>query len=182
MENKDLYELLIKYKAGDKNGFHIFYEELKKPVFYNIYSILKNKDVSEDILQETFIKLLENIDKINKEESILGYLMVISKNIALDYLKKNKNLRIDDDEINDEERTLASNNQNEAKDSTNYHQLLFLIKDLLKPKEFEIFTLRLIDDLSYKEISEILKIPIGTLTYTYNEILKKLETKLERRT
>lgn len=77
MENKDLYELLIKYKKGDKQCFHVFYENLKKPVFYNIYSILKNKEASEDILQETFIKLLENIDKINSQDSILGYLMVI---------------------------------------------------------------------------------------------------------
>ncbi|MFA6667401.1 MAG: sigma-70 family RNA polymerase sigma factor [Bacilli bacterium] len=105
MENKDLYELLIKYKKGDKQCFHVFYENLKKPVFYNIYSILKNKEASEDILQETFIKLLENIDKINSQDSILGYLMVISKNLSLDYLKKNKSLKIDDEDIESKERT-----------------------------------------------------------------------------
>lgn len=181
MDNISLYNLLVDYQNGNKKSFHVFYEELKKPVFYNILSITKSYEISEDLLQETFVKLLENIKKLNKKNSILGYLMVISKNLSLDYLKKNKNITINEEEFENEEKNFLLKKNNADKEDINFNEMLFLIKNILKPKEFEIFTLHLIDDLSYKEISELLKIPIGTLTYTYVEIIKKLKNELEGR-
>ena len=88
----ELQDLFLKLQEGDFTYFDIFYERSKNVVYYNILSYTKNYDISEDILQETYVKFLASINNINKNVNILGYLMKISKNLALDYFKKNKRI------------------------------------------------------------------------------------------
>jgi RNA polymerase sigma-70 factor (ECF subfamily) len=75
---------------------------VKKPVFFNIYSYVKSYEISEDLLQETFLELLKNTKKIKKSQDLLGYLIVISKNKALNYIKKNKRIITESDLENTE--------------------------------------------------------------------------------
>lgn len=75
---------------------------MKKPVFFNIYSYVKSYEISEDLLQETFLELLKNTKKIKKSQDLLGYLIVISKNKALNYIKKNKRIITESDLENTE--------------------------------------------------------------------------------
>ncbi len=75
---------------------------MKKPVFFNIYSYVKSYEISEDLLQETFFELLKNTKKIKKSQDLLGYLIVISKNKALNYIKKNKRIITESDLENTE--------------------------------------------------------------------------------
>ena len=56
--------------------------------------------------------------------------------------------------------------------------LLDKIKNILSKKEYEVFILHILGEYSFKEISEIKKIPLGTLTWTYQEARKKLEIEL----
>lgn len=73
-----------------------------KNLFFNIYSYVKSYEISEDLLQETFFELLKNTKKIKKSEDLLGYLIVISKNKALNYIKKNKRIITESDLENTE--------------------------------------------------------------------------------
>jgi DNA-directed RNA polymerase specialized sigma subunit, sigma24 homolog len=77
----------------------------KKPIFYNILSYVKSYEIAEDLLQETFVNFLKNLKKFDKNKSVLAYLMVLSKNLSLDYLKKNKEIISEDNELD-----LAINN------------------------------------------------------------------------
>ena len=95
----ELQDLFLKLQEGDFTFFDTFYERSKNVVFYNILSYTKNYDISEDILQETYVKFLASINNINKNVNILGYLMKISKNLALDYFKKNKRIEYVEDEL-----------------------------------------------------------------------------------
>ena len=98
MSNEELYTLIREYLLGNDSSFNKFYDDTKKKVFANIYSYVKNEVIAEDILSDVYIKFLENVNKIKKNESILGLLYVISKNLSLNYIKKNK--RIDTIENN----------------------------------------------------------------------------------
>ena len=84
-----LNEVFLELKRGDQSHFNWFYENSKKQLFYNILSYTKNYELSEDLLQETYVKFLTNIKNIDDKVNVLGYLMVMSKNITLDYFKKN---------------------------------------------------------------------------------------------
>lgn len=171
-ENIKLYDLVVSFRNGNESAFKILYESVKKQVFFNIYSFIKNKDISEDLLQDTFVKFLNNIKKIKQNQSILGLLMVISKNICLDYLKKKKDYQID------EELQISKSNDNIVK-STNEFDLLEKIKSILNDKEFNIFILHVVNEFNFEEISKYLKIPLGTITYTYANSIKKIKTQIK---
>ena len=87
-----LNEVFLELKRGDQSHFNWFYENSKKQLFYNILSYTKNYELSEDLLQETYVKFLTNIKNIDDKVNVLGYLMVMSKNITLDYFKKNNRI------------------------------------------------------------------------------------------
>lgn len=80
-------ELKYLKEFKDKNYLHFndFYEWFKKKIFYNILAVIPNTDMAEEILQDTFVSFLENIDRIDDNVSSLGYLMKISRNKALTY-------------------------------------------------------------------------------------------------
>ena len=65
----ELKSIFIKLQNNDQSYFDAFYQLTKKQVFYNIVSIVKNYDLSEDILQETYIQFLKNINKINNQHN-----------------------------------------------------------------------------------------------------------------
>ena len=161
MEQERINELL----DGNLDYFDEFYQETKQKVFYNIYAILKDTSLSEDALQETYIRFLKNRDKLKKEKNIIGYLFVISRNIALDMIKKKKK-----EEYLDE---YTLNNIHEKKNPY-VDDLIDNMKKILKDQEFEIVIMHLVNEMTHKEIAKILKKPLGTITWAYNNAIKKI--------
>ncbi len=162
--NEDLKYLL----DGDMSHFDSFYEKTKRSVFCNIFAILKDYSLSEDVLQETYLKFLNNLPKLRHESNILGYLFVISRNIALDVIKKKKR-----------ECSLEpfENNLNVTKNHEN--DVITKAKEILKDEEFEIVILHVVNELTHKEIAKLKHKPLGTITWAYNNAIKKLKKGLE---
>ena len=174
MENKQLQDLVISYRNGNESAFHILFENVKKPLFFNIYSFVKNKEIAEDLLQDTFIRFLNNIHKIKPNENILGFLMVISKNISLDYLKSNKKKDIQIDET-----IHISKSSDNIVSHVNQSDLASRIEKILNEKEFNIFILHVMEQWGFEEISKYLKIPLGSVTYIYSSSLKKIKAEIK---
>ena len=168
----ELQDLFLKLQEGDFTFFDTFYERSKNVVFYNILSCTKNYDISEDILQETYVKFLASINNINKNVNILGYLMKISKNLALDYFKKNKRIEYVEDEL------LIPSYMNLTIDE---EELVNKIKGILNQKEFLILILHVLNDMTFEEIKEIICKPLGSILWTYNNAIKKLTMKILRK-
>ena len=75
MEHENLKSFVKEFKNGDYSNFNTFYEITKKSVFYNILSLVKSYEVSEEILQNTFVKFLSSIKDLKYHSSILGLLI-----------------------------------------------------------------------------------------------------------
>ena len=96
MEVQRLQQLL----NGNLNLFDQFYEETKASIFYNICSFIDDKNLVEDILQETYIKFLNNLHRLKVDKNPVGYLFLISKNLSLNELKKRKKeVSLKDDQV-----------------------------------------------------------------------------------
>ena len=163
--------IIEKLLNGELSYFNEFYEKTKYKLFYNILAILKDPVLSEDALQETYLKFLNNLNKLKKEKNILGYLMVVSRNVALDMLKKSsREVQIDD-------YNLSLVNDNGI--NFEYSNILLKVKEILSDMEFQIFILHVINEMTHKEISRLLKKPLGSITWTYNNALKKLKKGLK---
>lgn len=167
-ENLALY--ILSFQKGDFSSFTSFFEEVKRPLFYNIYALTKNNEEAEDLLQETFVRFLKNINEVSTSKSVLGYLFTLSRNLAIDHLrKKNRNQNVDYD------LSLYGERDNYSIDDSS---LLNKIKGILKDKEFEIFVLHAMNDLSFKEIARIQKRPIGTVLWAYSNAIKKIRKEI----
>lgn len=172
MNEEFLKSCVVKMKNGNLEVFNAFYEECKKSIFYNIFALTKNHEISEDLLHDTFVKFLNEVSKVDVNKSISGYLMVMSRNLTLDYFKKNNRI----EEIEDDSLILSDN---DSSNSIDQEILLNRIKKILNDKEFEVFVLHVLDDLSFKEIAKLRHRPLGTTLYQYNSAIKKLQEELE---
>ena len=162
-----LNEVFLELKRGDQTHFNWFYENSKKQLFYNILSYTKNYELSEDLLQETYVKFLTNIKNIDDKVNVLGYLMVMSKNITLDYFKKNNRIET----LNEEDISFEDNKIHET-------MLVSKIKEILNDTEFKILILHILGELTFNEIKDIVKKPLGTVLWIYNKSLKKIRKEL----
>ena len=162
-----LNEVFLELKRGDQTHFNWFYENSKKQLFYNILSYTKNYELSEDLLQETYVKFLTNIKNIDDRVNVLGYLMIMSKNITLDYFKKNNRIET----LNEEDISFEDNKIHET-------MLVSKIKEILNDIEFKILILHILGELTFNEIKDIVKKPLGTVLWIYNKSLKKVRKEL----
>lgn len=170
MGKEGLEKYILQFKKGNFDLFDEFYEQVKRPCFYNIYSLIKNRDLSEDLLQETFVRFLKTVNTIEENENILGYLILISRNITLDYIKKHSRVR----EFYEHEE-VSSHDDNEIDKTI----LLDKVSKILKKDQLEIFTLHVLSDLTFEEIAKIMKRPLGTILWSYNNSIKKLRNEIK---
>ena len=171
-QEKKLQSYLPAFQKKDFSSFTEFYEEAKRPIFYNIYALTKSREDSEDILQATFVRFLETVDEVKPGASIMGSLMVISRNLALDSLKKKKH-----DYLTDEDWDTQGQEEDRSS-NLDAERLLERIQGILKDKEFEIFVLHVMNEMSFQEIAEWEKRPLGTILWSYSNSLKKIRKEI----
>ena len=165
---KELEELFIEIKYGNKIAFEKLYNNYNKLIYSIAYSILKNKQDAEDVVQIVFEKLyLIDKEKLpNRTES--SWLYSITKNETINYLKHNKN-NIDLDSIYNIEDD--NNEINKIIDQDSYNRLI----DKLNDKEKEIISLKIVSNLSFEEIGKLLKEPTGTIKWKYYKAVNTLK-------
>lgn len=166
----DLKELLIQLQNDKMEYFDEFYNLTKNKVFYMAYSILQDYQLSEDILQDTYIKFLKHKKKVKVDGNILSYLLEISKNLSLNYVNKHKKV------VNIDNIVFKYEEQYQEK-----FEELKLVKDMkkiLNENEFQIVILKIINELTNNEIATLLNKPLGTVLWTYNNAIKKLRRDL----
>jgi RNA polymerase sigma-70 factor (ECF subfamily) len=161
------------FVSDPEGAFAPFYELTKQKVFYLLYSYLHNEAECEDLLQESYIALLENAHSLRCRHNPEAYLMVAVKNRAIDALRKKKPAYSLDEEGVSEVVGLVD------KPPSDVSPLLQEIASLLTPFEYQVYLLHGLSDLSFKEIARLVKRPLGTLTYTYSLALRKLQKGLD---
>lgn len=166
MANYDAYIEALKQK--NEQAFEYIYHETKATIFAIIIAIVKDKDVSQDLLQDTYITMLEKINQYQLGKNFLSWLAVIARNKAIDYYRrKQKETLID---VTESEYLLPSVNPQGEKSSL-VSELLNLLSDV----ERQIFLLHIMQNLPHREISKIMNLPLGTVLWHYQKAIKKIK-------
>ena len=170
-------KVLKQCQNGDKQAFNELIAFYYPFVSNFLFKITCNKEVAEDIVQETFIKLIKNIDKFNikGKASFSTYLMTIAKNCYLDYLRKHHN-QLQDIDINYFGDKLTSEDiyfKNE-----NYNDLLKEI-DKLPQIQNEVIRLKYLEGYTLNEIARIQNTTSKTIKSRLFESRKKLKDMLK---
>ena len=87
-DNQQLISLLNLLKKGDMSAFDDFYQLTKRPIYFSILALSKDETVSEDILAETYVKFLSNLNASKKTRIRLGTFSSLPKILRLIFLKK----------------------------------------------------------------------------------------------
>jgi RNA polymerase sigma-70 factor (ECF subfamily) len=155
-------------RKGEKQAFKELYELYCKAMFNIGLRILNDAEEAEDVLQESFVVVFENIGNISSDAGFGGYLKKVVVNRSIDRIRKRKLNFLSLDEARYVEEELPEEEPNYKIDV-----LLACIREL--PQGFQlILNLFLIENYSHKEISELLNISEGTSKSQYHRARKKL--------
>lgn len=156
-------------KAGQMDAFDEVYHQTKSSVYYTILAILKDPSLSEDIMQETYLKALEKIHQFQPNYMFVTWLTTIAKNLAINtYNKRKRELSMDDQESD----YLFPSTDDVYKEAIIRELMVHLSED-----ERLIVLYHIVENYKFKDIANMLDKPLGTVTWSYQNALKKLREK-----
>lgn len=148
--------------------FNELSEPLQEEVYYEFYDlvygqimyVLRDHAAVEDIIQESFIKVITNKPVFDNENKLKAWLRVVSKNTTMNYLRKNKKYRnqvdVDGVSISEEEFTVSSTSVEHQVESRMMEESITNYLEQLKPEYRLLIEFRWKQGLSYKEIADLL--------------------------
>ena len=171
MIHDKLEKKISNLKNGDGNAFDYIYEHTHRAVYFTIFYIVKDKMYAEDILQDTFVRAISFINEYREGTNFIGWICSIGKSLALNHLKKYR-------------REIPTDFDADAyKYGSNEPELPYIFDvaaKILSEDEYKIVMLCQVAGYKRREVSAMLGIPLGTVTWKNNEALKKLRNHLEK--
>jgi RNA polymerase sigma-70 factor (ECF subfamily) len=178
--------LVRNYVNGDENALSTLVYRHKQKIYSFIYSKVLDRDVTEDIFQDTFVKVIRTIKlgRYNEEGKFLPWVMRIAHNLVIDYFRKNNRMPkfdnsgdfnifsvIGDSSLNAEKQLIK-----DQIDSDLQKIILELPED-----QKDVLVMRLYKDMSFKEIAECTGVSINTalgrMRYALINLRKLIEQK-----
>lgn len=159
--------LVSRYISGDESALSILISRHKQRIYSFIYSKILDRDITEDIFQDTFIKVINTLKrgKYNEEGKFLPWVMRIAHNLVIDHFRKNNRMPkfdnagefnifsvLSDNDLNAEKRIIKSQVE---------HDVRRLIEELPEDQK-QVLVMRMYNDMSFKEISERTGVSINT--------------------
>jgi RNA polymerase sigma-70 factor (ECF subfamily) len=175
MNRKRLEELSNSLKKGDESALAGIYEETNRLVFSIALGILKDTQLAEDIMQDTFMKIRSSIDYYQAGTNFSAWVGQIAKNLALmEYRRRKKEILVDPNE----KSNIFGSVSYQFKEA---NPVLAAALEVLSEEEREVVLLHVNSDLKHREIAQIINKPLGTVLWLYNRAIKKLRTYMEKK-
>ncbi len=147
------YLLVEQFQKGNRTMFDTLYEKYQKPIFLFIYRIVSNKEASEDILQEVFLKAFRNL-RTMKNKSFRSWLYTIAHHTAIDHIRKH-NISLQELDENIHDPTHEGNPEKKLLHKAQQQKIQKVLLRLPSTQRIAIL-LRDSEGLSYGEIAQIL--------------------------
>lgn len=145
-------------------------------LYWQIRRMVLNHDDSDDILQNTFIKVLNNINNFRGDSQLSTWLHRIAINETLTFLNRKQAETVS---LDSEDGAIAEQLESDTHFNGSHADALFQEAIARLPKKQRlIFNMKYYDDMKYEEISEILGTSVGALKASYHIAVKKIESYL----
>ncbi len=177
--------LLKSYVAGDENALATLIKRHQSKIYGFIYSKVSDRDIADDIFQDTFIKVIKTLksNSYNEEGKFLPWVMRIAHNLIVDHFRRNKKMPMSRDTEEYSVFTYMSDNEPniEARMITNQIEkdLQKLIMELPDDQR-DVLMMRIYQDLSFKEISDLTGVSINTALGRMRYALMNLRKIIEK--
>ena len=155
-------------------AFNLIMKKYQKRVYMHIRRLLIDHDDTDDVLQNTFIKVWKNLEGFNRDSQLFTWIYRIATNESITFLNKKKR-RFFIPIIN-VEHELSSKLESDVNFSGDKIQLKLQKAILTLPeKQRVVFNMKYYDELKYEEIAEITETSVGALKASYHHAVKKIE-------
>lgn len=161
-------ELALAYSNGNNDAFDLLLERVKDDIYSYIYIIARNKELAEDIFQETFVKIIIRLQegKYSSNGKFISWAIRIAHNAILDVFRRQKSHDIFDSNYGDDLSRFSQSVFDDSKEQYIINkQVLHDAKRLmmeLPESQREVVYMRCFQDISFKEIAEITGVSINT--------------------
>ena len=158
-------------------AFRTLISNYKERLYWHIRKIVLLHDDTDDVLQNTFIKVFKNINGFKEESKLFSWMYRIATNESITFInKKAKEKNVD---ISDLQYKMAENLEDDVFfDGDEIQLTLQKAIATLPQKQQLVFNMKYYDDLKFKEISEILNTSVGALKSSYHYAVKKIEKQI----
>ena len=171
MNEEKLERKIAELKEGNTRAFDYIYEKTNRSVYFAVLYIVRDKMYAEDILQETYVRAIRALDSYAAGTNFIGWLTVIGKNLARNHVKRARR-EVSTDFEADAYKYGAS--------ETELPYIFDTAAKILAEDEYEILMLCQVSGYKPREVAQMLRIPIRTVTWKNNEALKKLKAFLQK--
>ena len=162
-------ELIGRYLKGDHNSLEELIHRHQNRVYAYILMIVKDKDLADDLFQDTFIKVINTIraGSYNEEGKFLQWVMRIAHNLIIDHFRKSNRMPVIDNSKNEDFNifdTLNITDQSieERIITEQIHKDVRKLIELLPPEQKEVLYMRHYTEMSFKDIAEVTDVSINT--------------------
>ncbi len=173
-EEKEFIKELLNPKTQNQ-AFQKLVQEYQKPLYNLIRTIVLNHDDTDDVLQNTFVKVFQYLNKFKGESKLFSWMYRIATNEALTFLnQKAKINKVSSETL--QNKTIDNLKSDVYFDGDEIQIKLQKAIASLPEKQQLVFKMKYFEELKYEEISEILGTSVGALKASYHHAVKKIET------
>jgi RNA polymerase sigma-70 factor (ECF subfamily) len=176
-------------RKGSEAAYRELLTRYERPVFSLIFRMVRDREMAEDLAQETFIKVLNNLDRYSPEFKFSSWLFKIANNLTIDHLRRRRvdtiSIEGSPDAVTSESAratsiAVVSGNESplEELESRELGTAIERAIGKLRPEYRACIMLRHVEDKSYEEIAEIVKLPLGTVKTYIHRARHELRTAL----
>ena len=160
-------ELVSSYINGDEKSLEILIKRHKQRIYSFIYSKVLDRDLTEDVFQDTFIKVIRTLKlgNYNEQGKFVSWVMRIAHNLVIDHFRKNKRIPKFENSYDFDIFSVLSDSSLDAEKSMIKSQILNDVKKLIEHlpnDQKEVLKYRFYNDMSFKEISDKTGVSINT--------------------
>jgi len=170
-------ELMQEIKADNMFAFDVLYKKYCKRVYKFGYSILKSQEESENLMQDVFLSLWENRNKVEKDSSIKSYIFTIAYNSAVSFIRK----KAKESQFVEYLKSLQEINIEPVNVELEFKELTNKLEEIVKSlpqRQKEVYLMHKVEGLKYSEIAERLNISVNTIENHMSGALKTIRKKL----
>ena len=159
--------LVHNYVEGDENALTVLINRHQSKIFGFIYSKISDRDISNDIFQDTFIKVIKTLKSksYNEEGKFLPWVMRIAHNLIIDHFRRNKKMPMFRETEEFSIFSIMSDNTLTIENKIIQDQVEIDLRKLIEElpaDQKEVLMMRMYQDMSFKEISEVTGVSINT--------------------
>ena len=178
MQDEKIFIARLIQTKTQNEAFKELVQCYQKPLYYHIRNIVLNHDDTDDVLQNTFIKVFSNIGNFKGESKLYSWMFRIATNESLTFIEQRaKKQGISNEEV---QQKAILNLESDVYFEGNEIQIkLQKAIATLPEKQQLVFKMKYFEDMKYENISEILDTSVGGLKANYHHAVKKIEEYLK---